>query len=238
MDTVDALERLQKLREAGAITDDEFLAQKTKILRTGDEAVEDFQPYSQDYSADYISSMGRGKKAILGIVAVGIAVGTVFGGLYLSFNQDDEIPFSLPTDENPTASGATEAPVVDDYAVEPNVEIPALSYEFEIETTVQPTDFGDIRRYFLNNKSTSQVALSFVKVNKRDDCIAYIREKLDSASRRVITLSQDFNAGEVTSGALDVGKSVEIKYDQRMCGEIVYADVTMLDGVTYSMKAL
>jgi hypothetical protein len=197
LDTLEALERLQKLREAGVITDSEFNAQKEKILsgtNSPDAAV--FHKVA-DNPSEYHAPLTGGKKLALAFLAFSVLSGGLAAGLYTYLNQDDEIPFSLPEQPQTDSQAASDA---SEENVEPENELSSsIPYEFEIEKSVETSEMFTITRYFLNNKSPTQVLLSSVQINKRDDCTAYIREKKSSNNdRNIISLSQRIDDGEIT----------------------------------------
>jgi hypothetical protein len=229
--TIDDLERLEALRSAGVLGDSEFDALKSKIL-AGNASMPDIdseQPY--EVSSDRFSSNDETNFSKLLIVFLAAAI--MIGGFFY---------FSAGTDS--PASGADDPEIADIQAnvtdtLEPDAAAePEIQYDFKINQYKQTIDYeiaqGTILRYELINRSTSAVQLSSVTINKRDDCVAYIRNKNGKLS-----LSQDSKHGDIQdSSTFGVGMAVEIIYDWRKCGELIYADVMMADGSVHEMKAL
>lgn len=227
---IDDLERLEALRSAGVLGDNEFDALKSKILADNGTmaAMESEQPY--EVSSDRFSSEdeSNGSKLLVVFIAAAIMIGGFF---YFSTGKD----FSGSGVDNPEISNV-QANVTD--PVEPPIAEPEIQYDFKINQYKQTIDYeiayGTILRYELINRSTSAVQLSSVTINKRDDCVAYIRNKNGKLS-----LSQDSKHGDIQdSSTFGVGMAVEIKYNWRTCGELIYADVMMADGSVHEMKAL
>lgn len=109
-----------------------------------------------------------------------------------------------------------------------------ISYEFRINQEIYENEYTTSRIYKLENRSTGPVEISSVRINKRDDCVAYVREKDGKYS-----LSQYERSGEIQSHTnFPVGMSARIMYNYTDCGLLIYADVMMRDGSVYEMKSL
>lgn|GEM_PF-3092707 len=227
---IDDLERLEALRTAGVLGENEFNALKSKIL-AGEPSIPEMvgeQPYevsSNRFSSDDESSF---RKPLIVFILAAIMIGGLF---YFSTGTD----FSGSGVDNPEIADV-QANATD--RVEPPTAEPEIQYDFKINQYKQTIDYeiatGMILRYELINRSTSAVQLSSVTINKRDDCVAYTRN-----NNGKVSLSQDSKHGDIQDGAtFAVGTAVEIKYDWRKCGELIYADVMMADGFVYEMKAL
>ena len=232
LEVVDAIERLQKLRLAGAITESEFESEKSKLLSASSAVDEAFSEYHDASQSEYQPS-ASGKNIPLFVLALGLAGLASYLGVDFFIKQKAEMPFSLPASEvqaKPLQENTTEL------IQQPE---PTVLYEFIIESYNITGGLSQGTYYNLKNRSTQQVMLASVKVNNRDDCIADVREKQAYDNTTRIVLSQFDSDGDIITGApFDVGKTTEIKYDSKLCGEIVYADITLMDGTTVSLKSL
>lgn len=225
--TLDDLERLEALRSAGALGQDEFAALKSKILAGNGSipVIDSEQPYevnSERYSSDDQSNRGS-------ILVVMLLTVLVLGGFfYLSAGTETG---NNSADDPAAADIGADAPD----PVEPeSPPQPQIQYDFKINKYVQIVEFITINRYELVNRSTGPVELSSVMINKRDDCVAFTRNK-----KGKISLSQDSNYGEIEKSAnFGVGMAIELQYNRRICGDLIYADVKMVDGSFVELKAL
>jgi hypothetical protein len=120
----DALERLQRLRESGALTDEEFQAEKRRLL--GHETV---APDPDEVEAAPAGSRRR-LWILLGLAALAVAVAAgIFWGKMSRGGDDGIIDLPMPTENEAGASNQIEAKSVPDVRTLPAEEQLARAFE-------------------------------------------------------------------------------------------------------------
>lgn len=225
LESVNAIERLQKLRLSGAITDSEFEHEKAKILAAGSAIDAHDIGHIEEGASEYHPLSFVGKKLPLLVLALGVAGIVTFVGFDYYIKEKAEIPFSLPAPEAQAEIVPENAPEIsvetDTYE---EIELRRITFSLNYQDTTSSNIFDQLvtnRAYYLLNTGETTAQIEWVSVNERTDCLAVPIVSAQSDGIRELGVVTD-NSNDRVGGLLNlkVGQSIKIRMPST-CGEPV-----------------
>lgn len=227
---LDDLERLQKLRETGAVNEEEFQAQKAAIF-VRDQLERNIESTQQHPPTVTHSETVKSESTYRTIIVItALCFATIVLAAYFMFSSESKAPRSISSDE--VAKTSLQSEVAEKLENPEPAKVIQTNFSIKYQDIAVDYGFGtrQKRLYYLLNSGDVSSAIEWVSVNERPDCLAVpILSPAKDGILKLAVVSDSTNnlVGDFLN--LKVGQSILIDMPET-CGEPIMLTVGTNEG--------